>query len=151
MEEKRNVEQLLKDGVTVQFHPQGESMFPLFVRESDYAIVEPAKAPFRRLEVYVFRSFLGPLTIHRLKKITPQGLYFIGDRQQAIEGPIAPEMVYGRMIAYIRKGRKHSVKYLPYRIYAAVWMLLRPCRFFLFKIGHYCKVIVLKIKGGKTK
>ena len=137
--------------MTVQFHPQGESMFPLFVRDEDYAIVEPVREPFKRLEVYVFRSPMGPLTIHRLKRITPEGLYFIGDRQQMIEGPIDPQMVYGHMIEYIRKGRRHSVGFLPYRIYAAVWMLIRPFRHFLFKIGHYCKVIVLKIKGGKTK
>lgn len=151
MEEKRDIEQLLKEGKTVQFHPMGTSMFPLFVSPADYAVVAPIGEKIKKLDVLVYRRPEGPLVIHRVKKTGPEGLYMVGDRQVEVEGPLQKECALGVMTGFVRKGHSYSVKYFPYRVYSALWMLLRPVRLVLFKIGHYCKVFIgLFLKKNKS-
>jgi len=142
VEEKRDIEQLLKEGKTVQFHPTGTSMYPLFVSAKDYAIVAPISGKIKRLDVLVYRRPDGPLVIHRVKKITKEGLFFVGDRQVEVEGPLSKECALGVMTSFVRKGKTHGTDYMPYRLYAHVWMFLRPVRLILFKIGHYCKALL---------
>ena len=143
-----DIEQLLQSNTPVQFHPTGTSMFPLFTGAGDYAVVEPlgGRRP-KRGEICVYRRPNGPLVIHRVWKNNKTGIYFVGDRQKTVEGPLPESCVLGRMTSYIKKGRKHYVKELHYRIYSVLWLWLRPLRPFLFKIGHLIKVLLCKITG----
>ena len=128
---------LLKEGQTVQIHPSGNSMFPLFSDASDYAIVKPVSGKLKKLDVAVYRNNDGILVIHRIARVREEGLFFAGDRQTALEGPLSPDRVYGVMTHYIKKGKKHSVRSPFYILYSAVWLILRPVRQRLFDIAHF--------------
>ena len=128
---------LLKEGQTVQFHPSGSSMFPLFSDASDYAIVKPVTGELKKLDVAVYRNADGILVIHRIARIRGESLYFAGDRQTVLEGPLSPGCVYGVMTHYIKKGKKHSVRSPLYILYSSVWLFLRPLRQVLFDIAHF--------------
>ena len=128
---------LLKEGQTVQFHPSGNSMFPLFSDISDYAIVKPVSGELKKLDVAVYRNTDGILVIHRIARVRGEGLYFAGDRQTVLEGPLSPDRVYGIMTHYIKKGKKHSVRSPLYILYSVVWLMLRPLRQHIFDIAHF--------------
>ena len=128
---------LLKEGQTVQFHPSGNSMFPLFSDASDYAIVKPVSGELKKLDVAVYRNTDGILVIHRIARVRREGLYFAGDRQTVLEGPLSPDLVYGVMTYYIKKGKKHSVRSPLYILYSVGWLMLRPLRQHIFDIAHF--------------
>ena len=70
----------------------------------------------------------GILVLHRIWKVKEEGFYLVGDNQKEIEGPLRPDQMKGIMAGMNRKG-----KYLPgttvgYRLYAGVWLMLRPFR-----------------------
>lgn len=136
MEEKLSIEALLREGKTVKFHPTGTSMFPLFYKPGDYVIVEPVKRRIKKYDVCVYRRENGPLIIHRVYRVKPEGLYFVGDRQQEIEGPLPKTVVSGIMAAFTRNGREHGVHSFFYFFYSRMWMLFRPVRYHIIRCGH---------------
>lgn len=129
MNAKQDVEKLLREGRTIQFMPTGLSMYPLLIGGRDQAVVEPLDGrPPKRGEVLLYRRPQSILVLHRLVRIRPEGLYFTGDNQTEIEGPLQREQALGRLTAFIRKGRKHTTKNLLYRIYSGLWLFFLPLR-----------------------
>lgn len=127
--ERIDIEKLLREGHTIRVHPQGYSMYPMFVPGRDEAVIAPAAvSELRRSAVLLYRRPGGILVLHRLVKRTPEGLYFTGDNQSAVEGPLAEEQVIGILEGFIRKGRYVSVKNPLYRLLSGLWLLLLPVR-----------------------
>ena len=127
--ERYHIEALLRQGTSVQLPPIGWSMYPLIVPDRDQAVIEPVEASrLRRGDVALYRRPNGPLVLHRVWKYTAEGLYFVGDNQSEIEGPLPPEAVFGRMTAVVRNGRTIRADDPLYRALAAAWLALRPVR-----------------------
>lgn len=58
----------------------------------------------------------------------------IGDNQMEVEGPLRPEQIRGVLLAFIKKGRKISVKNPFYIVISRLWMLAKPLRGIVRKI-----------------
>lgn len=135
---KADIEQLLRDGYSVQLPTTGWSMYPLIVNGRDQVVISPLlfgeasskgrAEHFHRGDVLLYRRDSGILVLHRVWKVRPEGLYMVGDNQIEIEGPLRPDQVRGRMTAVVRKGRTISVNSPLYRIPTHVWLALRPLR-----------------------
>lgn len=113
----------------IQIKPEGYSMYPLFVPGRDSAII--AKSGTKRLkrgDVVLYRRTGSILVLHRIWRVGQEGIYMVGDNQTQIEGPLAPEQILGILIAFVRKGHTYSVKHPIYRLYAGIWLALRPVR-----------------------
>ena len=129
MDEKIDILELLQQNKTIQIKPTGRSMLPLLVEGRDEAILRPVEdKDFRRGQVLLYRGQYGVLTLHRVWKVKKDGVYFVGDSQVEVEGPVSPEAVYGTMCGYIRKGKEHSVTEPMYRLIYGMWLFLRPVR-----------------------
>ena len=127
--QRHDIEKLLEQGKTVQFGPIGYSMYPLFVPGRDEAVVAPANpAVLKRGDVALYRRDESILVLHRIWKRKSDGFYMVGDNQSQIEGPLRPDQIKGVLVQIIRKGRWFSVKSIPYRVLAAVWLAMRPLR-----------------------
>lgn len=70
----------------------------------------------------------GILVLHRIWKVKEEGFYLVGDNQKEIEGPLRPDQMKGIMAGMNRKGKYFPVTNLWYRLYAGVWLMLRPFR-----------------------
>lgn len=139
-EQKISVEELLTQGTSVLFHPEGTSMWPLFITATDTATVAPFDAKkARRGDVWVYRRINGPLVIHRIHHVNKTGVFFVGDHQTQIEGPVPPENLLGKMVAFHRKKKDYDVSNAGYRFVFAVWLLLRPARCSIIRIGSRVK------------
>ncbi|MCD7738929.1 MAG: hypothetical protein LUH58_07820 [Lachnospiraceae bacterium] len=128
-EEKKDIAKLLSEGKAVQIFPQGYSMYPLFIPGRDEAVIIPADpGKLRRGDVVLYRREGGLLVLHRLRRRTEEGLYFAGDNQTQEEGPLKSEQVIGVLAAFVRKGRRVSVRNPVYRLLSLLWMELMPVR-----------------------
>ena len=138
--EKYNIEQLLRDGNVVQFHPVGSSMWPLFVYPKDEAIVAPVTQDLlKRGDVCLYRGLSGNLIIHRVYKRKDNVFFMVGDHQTEVEGPIEGKDVLGIMTHYIRNGKKHSASNPIYLLFSRMWLLLRPLRRSIIAFGSRIK------------
>lgn len=127
---KSNIEKLLADGNAVQLHPQGYSMYPMFLPERDEAIIAPIEdiSALKRGDVVLYRRDMGILVLHRICRVKKDGFYLVGDNQTEVEGPLRPEQIKGVLTAFIRNGRKISCDNPIYRLASGLWLFLRPVR-----------------------
>lgn len=131
-----DVEQLLKEGNIIKIHPQGYSMYPLFIPGRDEALIEQVPCQkLRRGDVVLYRRDHDILVIHRIYRIDDNGFYMVGDNQSEIEGPLRPDQIRGRMIGFIRNGKEYSIKHPFYRLFSGLWLILLPARPFCFRIS----------------
>ncbi len=141
MESRADIEQLLRDGNTVQTVINGYSMYPMLVPDRDSVIVAPLEdRKLKRGDVVLYRRDGSILVLHRIWRVRQEGFYMVGDNQTQIEGPLRPEQMRGILVGFIRKGKHISVRNLPYRFYAAVWLRLRPIRHKAALAVHFIKV-----------
>lgn len=149
---KQDIEALLSQGRTVQFMPQGYSMYPLFVPGRDEAVVAPVDCGrLKRGDVVLYRRDESILVLHRIWKRKGDEFYLVGDNQEEIEGPLRPDQIRGVLVRIIRKGRQFSVRNVIYRLAAALWLWLRPMRTFLSHAAAGCKRLLRRGSSKKLK
>lgn len=140
MESKADIEQLLKDGKTIQTVINGYSMYPMLVPGRDSVILEPFGEEQPRCgDVVLYRRDGSILVLHRIWRIRQEGIYMVGDNQVQIEGPLRPDQIRGRLAAFIRKGKLISADSMFYRLYAFVWLWMRPIRHKIATTVHFVK------------
>lgn len=143
----KDIEKILTEGNAVQIKPQGYSMYPMFFPGRDEAIIEPVSGEsVKRGDVILYRRKGSILVMHRVIKVRTEGIYFVGDNQEEIEGPLPLTCVRGRLSAFIRNGKYISVNNLIYRFAASVWLLLRPVRRYIKRAAAYIKRIFKRKK-----
>jgi len=105
-------------------------MYPLFVPGRDWAVIEPVAdgTRLRRGDVALYRREGSVLVLHRIWRAGPEGLFFVGDNQTELEGPVARSQVRGILAAVCRDGREFTVSHPVYRVCAGLWLFLRPVR-----------------------
>ncbi|MCM1044813.1 MAG: S24/S26 family peptidase [Candidatus Gastranaerophilales bacterium] len=142
----QDIEQLLTEGRSVRFFPQGYSMYPLFVPGRDEAIVAPVRADeLRRGDVALYRRDGSILVLHRIWKREGERFYLVGDNQKEIEGPLRPDQMKGVLVEIIRKGRHFSVDHFWYRAASGIWLFLRPLRPVISRFAAGCKRVVRRM------
>lgn len=153
-EHNHNIEQLLKEGKTVQVKPKGYSMYPFIVPGQDEAVVEPVRnVRLKRGDVVLYRrAETGILVLHRIMKCNDGGIYLVGDNQTEVEGPLMPDAVKGIMVGLYKKGRFVSVHNPVYRLMSFSWLVLRPFRPGISRVLSAIKKALSRgKKGNKNK
>lgn len=137
---KADIEALLADGQRVQFPPRGWSMYPLITDGRDQVIVDPVEGHrLCRGDVALYRRDNGILVLHRVWKVSSDGIWFVGDNQKTVEGPLQREQVLGVMTAVIRKGKTVCSTDIRYRFLSRLWLTARPLRPLLSHIAAVIK------------
>lgn len=141
---KNDIEKLLLAGETVTFEPQGYSMYPV-IRPDDAVIVEPVDVgDLKRGDVVVYRRMNSILVMHRIYKIKGDECWLVGDNQSAVEGPVDVHQLRGKMISYVRTGKKIDVNDASYVVLTRIWLFLRPIRKPVSWIVHRLKLIITR-------
>ena len=131
-----DLEQLLKDGNIIRIHPQGYSMYPMFLPGRDEALIESVRADScKKNDVVLYRRDSGILVLHRICRITDDGVYLVGDNQSEVEGPLRSAQIIGRLTAFIRNGKEISVRQPFYRFLSSLWLFLLPVRPLCFRLS----------------
>lgn len=148
--DKVDIEELLNQGTVIQIHPEGYSMYPMFIPGRDEAVIQKAVlAELKRGDVVLYRRKSGMLVLHRIWKRKQDGFYMVGDNQTEIEGPLEESQIKGILRAFIRKGRRIEVTQPIYRAASRLWLFLRPFRHPIMKAAAIGKKAVLAVKRKK--
>ena len=114
LSEKIKITDLLSEGKSVQLHPQGYSMYPLIVPERDEVIISPLKDhKIKRGDVLLYRRKNDRLILHRVYTVKDDKVFFVGDNESVVEGPLEISQIYGIMTAFYHKRKKiqkHNIK-----------------------------------------
>lgn len=141
-----DVELLLKGGTSVCVRPQGSSMYPFILPETDLVVLAPLEEEdkVRRGDILLYRRESGLLVLHRVYCVKQDGLYMAGDNQTELEGPISRKMVRAKMTAVIKKGHKILAKNPIYWSFGRLWLFLYPVRRPIAKLVHRWRVWLAK-------
>lgn len=139
---KIDLEQLLREGNIIRIKPQGYSMYPLFIPGRDEALIQQTDyTDCHRNDVVLYRRDQGILVLHRICRVTSDGFYMVGDNQFEVEGPLRPDQLRGRLIAFIHNGKEISVKNPVYRFLSSLWLGMLPLRPFCFRLTAFFRRI----------
>ena len=124
---KTDLEALLRDRNIIRIKPQGYSMYPLFIPGRDEALIQEVPvSSLRRNDVILYRRDQSILVLHRIARITPEGLFLVGDNQSELEGPLREDQVRGKLIAFVRRGKETPVSNPLYRLLSSLWLCMLP-------------------------
>lgn len=119
---------LLDQGRQVTLTVTGGSMAPFLVHGRDAICFCRPKGRLRRGDMAFFRRADGSYIMHRVCRVSPEGYFLVGDAQQAVEGPVAPEQVFAVVTKVRRKGRWIGPEDGWWRFFAGPWLWLLPVR-----------------------
>lgn len=68
------------------------------------------------------------LVLHRVVKRKGGQFYMAGDNQTEVEGPVEADQIRGILTAFVRNGRRISVKNPVYVIWSGLWLMFLPVR-----------------------
>lgn len=121
------IEEVFALGGRFRLFPRGTSMLPLIRPNVDSVLIEPPHQ-FARGDILLYRRKNGQFVLHRLIRITDDGLTMCGDNQYYLEKGIPTEAVLARVC-----GIYFEEEYLPIdaprlRFYAKRRAFSRPFR-----------------------
>lgn len=106
----------------------GNSMAPFLLHGRDQIRFEKLTSPVRRGDMVFFQRCGGQYVMHRVLRVAGEGVYLIGDGQQQVEGPIAPEQLFARVTGVCRKGKWIGPGQFWWDFFAGPWLTLLPLR-----------------------
>lgn len=142
--------ELAEQGHTVSLTITGNSMAPFLIHGRDQISFQKPDGPLKRGDMALFRRKNGAYIMHRVCRVDAEGNYYLlGDAQQAVEGPVAPEQVLGVVTRVCRKGKWLGPKDPWWRFFAGPWLWLRPLRPLLCR--GYGRISRIGRRGGNTR
>ena len=129
----------LNQGQKIKIGPFGFSMYPLLVGNRDSLILKKIEGSLKRGDICLYRRDDGIYVTHTIHHIDESGVYFLGESQQEIEGPLREEQVLAVAESFIRNGREFSCNGRIYRFFHEIWLLLRPWRIRLIRIYRFLR------------
>lgn len=130
--------ELLAQGQSVSLTVTGESMSPFLRHGRDQIRLAAVTAPSQRGDMVFFRRRNGQYIMHRVLRRMPDGNYaIIGDGQQQVESPIAPEQIFAVVTQVCRKGVWLGPESFWWRFFAGPWLTLLPLRPLLRRMARF--------------
>lgn len=130
--------ELLAQGQSVSLTVTGESMSPFLRHGRDQIRLAAVIAPPQRGDMVFFRRRNGQYIMHRVLRRMPDGNYaIIGDGQQQVESPIAPEQIFAVVTQVCRKGVWLGPESFWWRFFAGPWLTLLPLRPLLRRMARF--------------
>ena len=132
------LQELLAQGQSVSLPVTGESMSPFLRHGRDQIRLAAVTAPPKRGDMVFFRRRNGQYIMHRVLRRMPDGNYaIIGDGQQQVEAPIAPEQIFAVVTQVCRKGTWIGPEAFWWRFFAGPWLTLLPLRPLLRRMARF--------------
>ena len=109
-------------GLPLKLTVTGNSMLPFLADKRDSVILTKVHNEPKKGDIYLFQRADGRCVLHRVRCVAEDGIFFIGDAQSQIEGPISPDCLLAECHEAIRKGKTITTKSLVWRFFSVVWI-----------------------------
>ena len=123
---------------------RGCSMQPLFKTNRDVIVLRKPTAELKKYDVALYKTQSGKYTLHRVVRVAPDEYLIRGDNTFVLEH-VKKDRILAVLTEFTRKGKKHRVTDISYRIYSRVWNLIYPIRLLYVKARHLACRIYRKI------
>lgn len=139
-------EEFLDQNKVMTYTFKGVSMLPLLRSGKDMFTVEKKEDKrCKKGDVVLYRRPPAQYVLHRIIKVRDRDYVILGDNCIGRE-LVSDKDIIGVMTSYIRDGKEHSVKELPYRIYSWVWVNFAPVRVTYKKLRGKAGALLRKLK-----
>ncbi len=131
--------ELVREGKEVSMLITGSSMSPFLLSHKDTICFKAPWRPLRRGDMVFYERENGQFVMHRIYKVSADGLYIVGDAQREIEGPVAPTQVFAVVTKANRRGKWIGPGNFWWEFYGHIWIRLvifRPIIFKLYAFLH---------------
>lgn len=115
-------------GKTAGMRIAGNSMVPFLVHERDDIFFKKPDTPLKKGDMVFYQRSDGQFVMHRIYRITPDGIYTVGDAQTLIEGPLGREQIFARIVSVRRKGKELGPDSFCWKFFQYVWIRMVPLR-----------------------
>ena len=123
------VEQMLEDGMDVEFTVTGNSMWPLLKHGRDSVTLTLCRgSDIKKGDIILFEALPSKYLLHRVTRISEGFFETTGDFNTFCDGEFPKDCVKGRAISVTRKGKRFKTDALLIKMYSVCWMGLFPVR-----------------------
>ena len=130
------VENLVNEGILVEFRVTGSSMRPMLSNIKDTVILAKlTRRPLKRGDIAFYKRSNDTYILHRVIKVNGELFDAIGDHQTEIEHNVPTKNVIAVVESFTRNGKAYKTTNIGYKLYSVLWMLLIPLRSLIFKIS----------------
>ena len=121
---------LLREGYRFKISPQGRSMVPFLAGGRDEAVLYAPvdEYVYKKNDIVLFKSSAGIHILHRICRLTNNGIYTLGDGNVTSEGPFRREEILAVADYIVRKGKILRNDDWKYAFLVNVWRVIRPFR-----------------------
>ena len=146
--EECNIESVLQQTGSYISVIRGRSMRPLLKTDRDAVVIERVDAGgLRKYDVALYRV-RDKYILHRVISVDTEKETYIIRGDNTYEPEYIPfGAVFGKMTAFNRCGKHHSVDERGYRAYVSFWHFIYPVRRFFVSIRRFLGRIKRKILG----
>lgn len=114
--------ELLKEGAELPITVSGSSMSPFLVGGRDSVRLRAIDRALRRGDIVLYRRAEGRYVLHRLYRIEQGKMWFVGDAQDQIEGPLEESCALAYVTEAVRKGRTVKPGSPCWNFFSRLWL-----------------------------
>ncbi len=136
------IEEILENGGSVSFMPNGQSMMPLIREGQDSVIISPLLRKPQKYDAILYKRTNGQFVLHRIVKVKKNSYVLCGDNQFQYEYNVTDSMIIGLMTALKRDGQTVTPDNKEYAAYLKRLYARRVVK----RIRYYTRRALSKIK-----
>ena len=140
---RRIEDELEKNGILVT-NTEGKSMHPLFKPHRDAVVLKRVDREIKKYDVVLYRDFAGRYVLHRVIAERDDVFIIRGDNTFRKEF-VSKNDIIAYLVAFNRKGKRHTTEDFGYRFYSRFWNFIYPIRFLMRKFRSLLGKIKRKI------
>ena len=125
---------IVREGKEAGVKVSGGSMAPFLADQRDYIYFKLPYAPLKKGDMVFYQRDNGQFVMHRIYKITDEGLFIIGDAHNVVEGPVRSDQVFAVVFKVKRKGKIIGPGNFWWEFFEHVWINIIPLRRFVVKL-----------------
>ena len=115
------IREVLASGGEFRLYPRGTSMLPLIRQGIDSVALRTLDRPPRKFDILFYRRSDGSYILHRVKKVTKDGLVLWGDNHTMLEYGVRDDMIIGYAARIFRGETELDCQSLRYKLYLWLW------------------------------
>ena len=127
MNNKRQIEDVLKEEGLFVSTTVGVSMFPMLRNRRDTIIVRPYEGRLKKYDVPLYKRGSNYI-LHRIIEVRPDSYVILGDNCIQKEYGITDEQILGVLTGFYRGSKQVNMDGWRYKLYVRLWCRLYPIR-----------------------
>ena len=118
------IREVLASGGEFRLYPHGTSMLPLIRQGRDSVALRALDRPARAQDILFYQRRDGSYVLHRVKKVTPNGMILWGDHQLVLEHGVTGDQIIGYASRIFRDDHEVDCHSFGYRLYLWLWQFM---------------------------